>query len=173
MPALKQEGNIHDIPILKLSFLLITYYLWDIQYKLWYERDATNSKLYQMNIKDTELCEYCQERETNVHAFVLCERTQNFWSEITLFLIRLGYRNFRLEHSILIFGDKEMDSLFNLIIIIAKMVIYQKREKGNIYSMRHFETLIEKERESEEVYATNRESMELYEKKWDKFINIQ
>ena len=142
-------------------------------YKIWYERVATNSKLYQMNIKDTELCEYCQVIETNVHAFVLCERTQNFWSEITLFLIRLGYRNFRLEHSILIFGDKEMDSLFNLIIIIAKKVIYQKREKRNIYSMRHFETLLEKERESEEIYAINRESMELYEKKWDKFINIQ
>ena len=62
-------------------------YLWNIQYKIWYERVATNSKLYQMNIKDTELCEYCQLRETNVHAFVLCERTQHFWSEITLFLI--------------------------------------------------------------------------------------
>ena len=133
-------------------------YLWDIQYKIWYERVATNSKLYQTNIKDTELCEYCQERETNVHAFVLCERTQNFWSDITLFLIRLGYRNFRLEHSILIFGDKEMDSLFNLIITIAKKVIYQKREKRNIYSMRHFKILLEKERESEEIYAINRDS---------------
>ena len=68
-------------------------YLWDIQYKIWYERVATNSKLYQMNIKDTELCEYCQLRETNVHAFVLCERIQNLWSEITLFLLRIGYRN--------------------------------------------------------------------------------
>ena len=38
-----------------------------------------------MNIKDTELWEYCHERETNVHTFVLCERTQNFWSDITLF----------------------------------------------------------------------------------------
>ena len=148
-------------------------YLWDIQYKIWYERVATNAKLYQMNIKDTELCEYCHERQTNVHAFVLCERTQNFWSDITLFLIRLGYRNFRLEHSILIFGDKEMDSLFNLIITIAKKVIYQKREKRNIYSLRHFDILLEQERESEEIYAINRDSMELYENKWDKFINIQ
>ena len=65
-------------------------YLWDIQYKIWYERVATNSKLYQMNIKDTELCEYCHERGTNVHAFVLYERTQNFWSEITLFFDKNG-----------------------------------------------------------------------------------
>ena len=85
----------------------------------------------------------------------------------------MGYRNFRLEHSILIFGDIEMDSLFNLIIIIAKKVIYQNRGKRNIYSMRHFEILLEIERESEEIYAINRDTMELYERKWDKFINAQ
>ena len=148
-------------------------YLWDIQYKIWYERVATHSKLYQMNIKDTEFCKYCQERETNVHAFILCERTQNFWSEITLFLIRMGYRNFRLEHNIPIFGDTEMDSLFNLIITIAKKVIYQNKGKRNLYSMRHVEILLEIERKSEEIYAIDRENMELYERKWDKFINVQ
>ena len=50
-----------------------------------------------------------------------------------------------------------MDSLFNLIITIAKKVIYQKREKRNIYSMRHFDILLKKERESEEIYAINRD----------------
>ena len=85
-------------------------YLWDIQYKLWHERVATNSKNY----------EYCQQRETNVHAFILCERSQNFWREITNFLMRLEYRNLRLEHKVLIFGNTEMDFLFNLIITIGK-----------------------------------------------------
>ena len=54
-------------------------YLWDIQYKLWHERVATNLRLYQMNIKETEACAYCQQRETNVYAFVFCDRSQNFW----------------------------------------------------------------------------------------------
>ena len=95
-------------------------YLWDIQYKVWHERVATNSRLYNMNIKETENCEYCQQRETNVHDFILCERTQDFWREISRYLIRLGYRNFRLEHKLLIFGDTEMDLLFNLILTIGK-----------------------------------------------------
>ena len=85
----------------------------------------------------------------------------------------MGYRNFRLEHSILIFGDIEMDYLFNLIITIAKKVIYQNSGKRNIYSMRHFEILLEIERESEEIYPINRDTMELYERKWDKFMNTQ
>ena len=104
-----------------------------------------------MNIKDTETCEYCQQRETNVNAFVLCDRTPNFWREVLRFLMRLGYRNLRLEHKILIFGDTEMDLLFNLIITIRKKVIYQNRGKRNLYSMRYFETLLELERESEEM----------------------
>ena len=100
-------------------------YLWDIQYNLWHERVATKSRLCQMNVKDNEHCGYCLQRETNVHAFILCERSQNFWREITNCLIRSEYRNFRLEHKVLIFGNTEMDILFNLIITIGKKVIYQ------------------------------------------------
>ena len=55
-----------------------------------------------------------------------------------------------------------MDSLFNLTITIAKKVIYQNRGKRNIYSMRQFETLLEIERESEEIYAINNDTLELY-----------
>ena len=145
-------------------------YLWDIQYKVWHERVATKTRLYQMNIKDTENCEYCQQRETNVHAFILCERTQDFWREISRFLLRLGYRNFRLEHKIPIFGDVDMDLLFNLILIIGKKVIYQNRGKRNLYSMRHFETMLEIGRESEETFALNNDNIETYEKKWEMYL---
>ena len=145
-------------------------YLWDIQYKLWHKIVATNSRLYQMNIKDNETCEYRQQSDTNVHAFILCDRTQNFWREVSLFLMRLGYRNFRLEHRILIFGDTEMDLLFNLILTIVKKVIYQDRGKRNLYSMSYFETLLEIERESEEMYALNNDNLEMYERKWGMYI---
>ena len=148
-------------------------YLWDIQFKILYTRVATNSKLFHMNIKDTENCEYCEMRETNVHAFVSCERTQNFWIEITYFLRRIGYINFRLEHKIKIFGDTGMDLLFNLIIMIAKKVIYMKRGKEGPFSVRYFETLLEMERESEEIYAVNNDSIELYERKWEKYLVLQ
>ena len=85
-----------------------------------------------------------------------------FGQKLHFFLTRIAYRNFRLEHRILIFGDTEMDSLFNRIITIAKKVIYQNRGKRNIYSMRQFETLLEIERESEEIYAINNDTLELY-----------
>ena len=144
-------------------------YLWDIQFKVWHERVATNSRLYRMNIKETEACTYCQQRETNVHAFVLCDRAQNSWRKVSLLLSRLGYRNVRLEQNVLIFGDKEMDFFFNMVIIIGKKVIYQSRGKRNQYSMRHFETLLKLERESEEIYASNNDTPEIYERKWEMY----
>ena len=38
--------------------------------------------------------------------------------------------------------------------------------------MRHFETLLEIERELEEIYTINPDTLELYERKWDKYINV-
>ena len=127
---------------------------------------ATNSRLFRVNIADNENCEFCQQRETNVHAFILCERSQNFWREIKYFLLKLGYQNFRLEHKLL--GDSEKDVLFNLIIMIGKEIIYRNRGKGNQYSMRHFERILEIERESEETFAANNDNVETYEKKWER-----
>ena len=145
-------------------------YLWDIQYKVWHERVATNTRLCHMGIKESEACAYCQQRETNVHAFVQCDRAQQFWREVTTFSLRIGYQNFRLEQKVLIFGDTEMDLFFNMVIIIGKKVIYQNRDNRNPYSMRHFERLLEIEIESEEIYALNNDIIDRYEKKWEMYI---
>ena len=95
-------------------------YLRDIQFKIWHNRVATRYILYRMNITEDENCTYCQQIETNVHALVVCERSQRFWRDIKFYLLRLGYRNFRLEHKVIILGNTEMDSPFNLIIMIGK-----------------------------------------------------
>ena len=81
--------------------------------------------------------------------------------------MQIGYQNFRLEQNVLIFGDTEMDLFFNMVIIIGKKVIYQYRDIRNPYSMRHFERLLEIERESEEIYALNNDKVDIYEKKWE------
>ena len=123
-----------------------------------------------MNITEDEDCAFCQELKTSVHAFVICERAQIFWREIKQYLLRLGYQNVRLEHRVIILGNKEMDGLFNLILLIGKKLIYQNRGTRNSYSIRHFERVLELERESEEIYAQSQDKIELYEKKWEKYI---
>ena len=69
----------------------------------------------------------------------------------------------------IILGNTEMDGLFNLIIMIEK-IIYQNRGTGNMYSMRHFERILELERESKEIHALNHDKIDIYERKWEKYI---
>ena len=145
-------------------------YIWDIQYKVWHERVATNTRLCHMGIKNSELCAYCQQRETNAHAFVDCDRATTFWREITIFLQRFGYQNFRLEKITVIFGEFEMDLFFNMVLIIGKKLIYQNRENRASYSMVHFERMLEMKRESEETYALNSDTLDIYEQKWELYI---
>ena len=44
---------------------------------------------------------------------------------------------------IILLGNREMDGLFNLILMIGKKVIYQNRGTRNMYSIRHFERVLE------------------------------
>ena len=71
-------------------------------------------------------------------------------------------RLLEIDHKMIILGDINMDLLFNLVIIIGKKVIYQNRGRGNQYSMRHLERLLEIERESEELYAFNNDGLVTY-----------
>ena len=51
-----------------------------------------------------------------------------------------------------------------------KKIIYQNRGTRNGYSIRNFERVLELERESEEIYAQSQDKIELYARKWEKYI---
>ena len=63
-----------------------------------------------------------------------------------------------------------MDFFFNIVLIIGKKLIYQKREDRAAYSMIHFENMLELERKSEETYALHSDTLDIYEHKWEVYI---
>ena len=63
-----------------------------------------------------------------------------------------------------------MDFFFNMVLIIGKKLIYQNRENRAPYSMIHFKRMLELERESEETYALNNDTLDIYEQKWELYI---
>ena len=54
--------------------------------------------------------------------------------------------------------------------MVAKKLIYQKRGNRNPFSISHFERLLEIARDAEKIFALENDKLEIYEKKWDKFI---
>ena len=69
----------------------------------------------------------------------------------------------------MILGDTEKYNLGNLVLMIGKQIIYQKRGRWNAYSMVHFERLVDLERKSEEILALQSDGLEIYEQKWEKY----
>ena len=105
-------------------------------------------------------CANCAVIETSNHAFLLCNRLEEIWINVTNWLKRLVYNNFRIEHTEVLYGDEEKDKLFNLIIVLGKQMIYLNIEKGNAYSMVHRERMIR--RESKVIYVMYDDEIELY-----------
>ena len=67
-------------------------------------------------------------------------------------------------------GESDKDRLFNLCILIGKIMIYQNRDKRVLYLIVHFERLLEIEREAEEMFAIQSDRIEAYEYKWERYI---
>ena len=65
----------------KISKLLV------FQFKLLHRRLATNNFLKKINLKDNDLCSFCQiEEETLIHLFWNCTVTSCFWHDLTQWL---------------------------------------------------------------------------------------
>ena len=62
--------------------------------------------------------------------------------------------------------ESDKDNLFNLCILIGKILIYQNRGKIMLYSIVHFERLLQIEREAEQMFAIQSDRIEAYEYKW-------
>ena len=65
----------------KISKLLV------FQFKLLHRRLATNNFLKKINLKDNDLCSFCQiEEESLIHLFWNCTVTSCFWHDLTQWL---------------------------------------------------------------------------------------
>ena len=56
------------------------------KYMLLHNRVYTNLKLQQMNMVDTNKCNYCDNVQTKEHMFHDCELIQNFWKYLYIYL---------------------------------------------------------------------------------------
>ena len=125
------------------------------QYKILHRILATNKKLKQYGIKDSDNCDFCGiETESILHIFCECDLTTHIWQSIADWLVKSGIRIGYLSDSQIIFGDKYWDAVVNRIIIIAKKVIFNdKVSKKN--SLNQIIGILKKQLEVEKIIATN------------------
>ena len=100
------------------------------QYRLIYRTLPTNRFLSLRQIKNSSLCEFCNELEDTIsHMFWECQYVQTFWSELhNLFISKLPHiHNLNLSEQLILFGWKDntrTDKPFDLLLLSAKYHIY-------------------------------------------------
>jgi len=104
------------------------------QYKLNHRIVACNKWLFNITIKDSDQCEYCQCIDTIIHFFIECEKVSQFWKIFfkwwnNLAEIKINVLSNELRE-IIIFGfpsPNDHITVLNYCLLVAKMFIYKQR----------------------------------------------
>ena len=98
----------------------------DFQFKLNNKILASKSFLFRINKIDNNLCSYCGNNpETLMHLFVDCQKVDEFWRALRLWLQRHAKLTIDiLNYKSLIFSWHEENSLSNYLLVMAKYYIY-------------------------------------------------
>jgi hypothetical protein len=120
--------------------------LQSFQFKITNRIINTNKQLYIWNIKESPICNYCDQEDDLVHFFISCDKVRQFWRSLVKWWnnmgdIQINLLAFDIVESIL-FGYRQIDVIFkvlNFIFINAKYYIYVNRlYKDNNISLSEF-----------------------------------
>ena len=97
---------------------------------------ATNRTLSWMNLRNDELCSFCNEEDESIeHLFWECDVVQQFWTRLMTLISEKCDVDFELNEELTILGcirGKKSDDVFDFIVLFAKFYIYSCKQGGNL-----------------------------------------
>lgn len=169
-PNFFQHKSIYDIIY---KFTKDPKLIW-FQYRINHRILATNYLLKKMKIINEDMCTFCQgEQETLTHLFFECEIITQFWTQLQSYIkdkCNLNFENWSLSD--ILFGNTNLDNALNLIILNAKFYIYYNKMKQTRPSLANFKHQLCVSYKIEKYISKRTFKFELFEKLWDKYINL-
>ena len=136
-----------------------------IRYKIISRIVGTNSLLERMQIKTTDACDYCMQRENIEHKFWNCRSVARFWNEIKEWLVgkqlRTLVNNITINEIILGGGDS---LIINHVVSVGVYMIYSKKH----LSVTLLIALLKADLKSEQYCAKVNDKEEIVYNKWNK-----
>ena len=125
-------GNITETFDFRKSFSKINMfddiYLRYIQFRTLHRRFFINNILFKMRIKDSPLCNFCQEFEdSNEHMFIECEKIKSLWTEVESWIAEIGVVDYLINDRIIILGELQKAHWINAVILLTKKTIFNSR----------------------------------------------
>ena len=145
-----------------------------LQFRILHKRVFTNKNLFDMGIKDNNLCPHCEEYvETFEHAFLQCTRVKKIWNDIETWLKRNVDIHLKLTDREKIFGlNEKNENIVMKTIIATKRVIYRNRQIPKDYTIREVKALLKCQMQNEEYQAGIENSFENFQKTWEQVYNL-
>ena len=98
-----------------------------LQWKILHNIYPTGTLLHKMNIRATEICEFCAECDSLCHFFVNCIIARRVWKEAENYILRFSGKIVRLDEKRVLFGILKDDELYSEMkksqIIINKIIL--------------------------------------------------
>ena len=127
-----------------------------------HKRFYTNEKLYNMGIKASVLCSFCDDENDSVeHMLIKCRVIRELWSEVRNWIVELEVSNYYLTEEKMIIVELEKSVCINTVILLTKKVIYNamkenkqphllviKNETKNFYFQEKYRLYIKGKRQS-------------------------
>ena len=145
--------------------------LQSFQYKILHRIIACNSWLKQINVIDSDKCNYCEQTDNLAHFFIHCKNTDNLWHKIVKWLEDTLECNLAVTHRDIIFGytgENPNKEIINYCIILAKYYIYsvKVKNKENDLSILNYLMMVKKEFLIKYEAACIKDKREDFEFKW-------
>ena len=100
-----------------------------LQYRIINRYVPTRKFLFDRKIIQSPQCYYCKEIDNLYHFLYDCLDTRRFWNDVMRVMNRNLGRQFRLSAELVLFGCKKLGVIANLLILLAKQYIVNKKLK--------------------------------------------
>ena len=138
----------------------------DFQYKILNRILVTNRFLYKIKRKETDKCSYCNtESESITHLLFGCEKVNEFWKTLKIWLLNNANISLHLDYKTIIFSACSQ-ALTHFIIVAAKYYIYKSKFFIKKLSIEGFERYLKIKFLNEQIIAKIHNKTDTFLKKW-------
>ena len=131
----------------------------------------TNRKLKLFNIKDSELCDKCENIETISHLLYECQETRMLWETIQNWITGISPNSTFFDKKSILLGNSKNETIVNNIIMITKHEIYKSKWTKTKLTLHKIKVILKSQMEMELYLGTIKNRLPKVLGKWAAIYN--
>ena len=177
---LKDDFDLDDSTVANVFRNIKSYsyetFIRSFQFKLLADITFTNHRLAKIGYVPNDLCTFCEEgSETVHHLFYECSFSHRFWKHFENFWFMLPgkYVEFTLKYVFVGRQVGESDQLLNYLFILAKLHIWNSRNRRVPPNLEMFKAMLDVKYRTEMYLASKNNKVKQFKGEWQFYFNVR